>query len=307
MLVSFLAALGRPDWWSIALAGFLVRGGILLALLPILTIPSPAELATALSPTVSELAFGGLRPSVLLGIVAVAVVALAILTVAVVAGAWLDRELLRAAAIDDDLELRWSPIDTSLREALSVRLAAHLPTLAALAYATFRLIGATYDELLAPGNVSTSIVLRVASRAPDAIVVVVVAWLLGEAVGGLAVRRLATGSVFLSALRQGARQLVTARGVATLGLLSVGLVAVVAPFLLAVARAWDQLRDVLTAAPDPLLVAAALLVLVASWILGLAVIGAALAWRATAWTCEVGARAEPPPAVAPVAQGAAEI
>ena len=33
-------------------------------------------------------------------------------------------------------------------------------------------------------------------------------------------------------------------------------------------------------------------------------------WRernAYAWTCEVGARAEPPPAVAPVAQGAAEI
>jgi hypothetical protein len=307
MLVSFLAALGRPDWWSIALAGFLARGGILLVLLPIITVPSPAELATALSPTVSELAFGGLTPLVLGGIVAVSVAALAILAASGLAGAWLDRELLRAAALDDELELGWVPAQTSLREALSVRLAAHLPTLAALAYATFRLIGATYDELLAPGDAATPIILRIVSRAPDAIALVLAAWLVGEAVGGLADRHLAAGSGFLEALRNATRQLLSRRGLGTSALTTVALVAVIAPFLLAVTRAWQQLRDVLLGATDPLLVVAALLVLVASWILGLAVIGAALAWRATAWTAELRPGAGRPPSVAPMHREAAEI
>jgi hypothetical protein len=40
-------------------------------------------------------------------------------------------------------------------------------------------------------------------------------------------------------------------------------------------------------------VASALLVLVASWILGLAILGAALAWRSAAWTAEIAPVAGP--------------
>jgi hypothetical protein len=294
MLASFLAALGRPDWWSMALAGFLVRGGILLLLLPLVTVPTPAQLATAFSPTVSQLAFGGATPVVLLGIASASIVALAILAIAGLAGSWLDREQLRAAALDDELDLGWAPLPTPLREALSVRLAAHLPTLAALSYTTFRLVGATYDELTSPGDIGVPIVLRVVERAPETVVLLVAAWLVGEAVGGLAARRLAAGYGFGGSLRAGVRQLLTRRGLATFTLMSLEIVAVVAPFLLAIGRAWEQLRDVLLlpSAP-PLLLGAALLVLVASWILGLAVIGAALAWRATAWTAEMDPRAWP--------------
>ncbi|HEX3264151.1 MAG TPA: hypothetical protein VHR16_00665, partial [Candidatus Limnocylindrales bacterium] len=133
------------------------------------------------------------------------------------------------------------------------------------------------------------------------------AWLVGEAVGGLADRHLAAGSGFLEALRNATRQLLSRRGLGTFALTTVALVAVIAPFLLAVTRAWQQLRDVLLGATDPLLVVAALLVLVASWILGLAVIGAALAWRATAWTAELRPGAGRPPSVAPMHREAAEI
>jgi len=38
--------------------------------------------------------------------------------------------------------------------------------------------------------------------------------------------------------------------------------------------------------------AAALLLLVTTWVLALAVLGAALAWRATAWTIEAAPRRE---------------
>jgi hypothetical protein len=307
MLASFLAALGRPDWWSMALAGFLVRGGIVLVLLPIVTVPTPAQLATAFSPAVSQLAFGGLTPVVLLGIVAGSIVVLAVVAAGGLAGAWLDREQLSSAAIDDELGVDWTPLPTSLREALSVRLAAHLPTLAALAYATFRLVGATYDELTSPGDIAVPIVLRVVGRAPETVLFLVAGWLVGEAVGGLAVRHLAAGATFGASLRRGARQLLTRRALATFGLMSVELVAVVAPFLLAVSRAWQQLRDILLVpSVDPLLVGAALLVLVASWILGLAVIGAALAWRATAWTAELRPAGKPRPDAAFLHPGPSE-
>jgi hypothetical protein len=272
-----------------ALAAFLVRGGIFVVLLPIITIPTPAALATLFAPSINELAFGGLTPAVLVAIAGAVVVAVMVIAAAGLSGAWLDREQLREAAVEDELDLGWTPVETSLREALSLRLSAHLPTLAALTYATFRVIGATYDELLAPGDAAVPIVVRVIERVPEAVALLVLTWLAGEAVGGLAARRAAVGAPFGAALRQGAWELLRARSLATLVLTTGGLVLVMVPFLIAVARAWNQLRDVLLAPLDPVLVLAALLVLVASWILGLAVVGAALAWRVAAWTAELDA------------------
>ena len=287
LLDALAATLARPAWWSLALAGFLVRGGILLVLLPIVTLPTPAALATALSPAVSSLAFGGLTPALILVIVMAAVLALAVVAAVCLAGAWLDRELLREAAGDDDLALDWTPGHASLRDAVALRLAAHLPTLAAAGYATVRLIGAGYDELLSPGDVAVPLALRIAGRAPDAIAVVLAAWLAGEALGGLAARRAAAGAAFGEALRRSARQLLSRRGLATLVVTTAVLTLALAPFLLAVERAWEHVRDVLLGGADVGFVASALLVLVASWILGLAILGAALAWRSAAWTAQI--------------------
>ena len=172
MIAALAATLSRPAWWSMALAAFLVRGGIFVVALPLLDLPTPAALESALAPTINALAFGGLTPGVLLGILVIATAAMTLLAVAGLSGAWLDRAQLIEAATDEDLDLAWTPARTSIGDALALRLAAHLPTLAALAYATFRLIGAAYDELLAPGDAAVPLALRVVLRAPEAVLLV---------------------------------------------------------------------------------------------------------------------------------------
>ena len=39
---ALVASLSHPAWWAMALAAFLVRGGILLILLPIVSLPTTA-------------------------------------------------------------------------------------------------------------------------------------------------------------------------------------------------------------------------------------------------------------------------
>ena len=301
MIAALAATLSRPAWWSMALAAFLVRGGIVLVALPLLDLPTPAALESALAPTVNTLAFGGLTPGVLLGILVLATAAMALLGVAGLSGAWLDRAQLHEAATDEDLDLVWTPARTSIRDALALRLASHLPTLAALAYATFRLIAAAYEELLSPGDAAIPLALRVVLRVPEAVLLALGTWLAGETIGALAARRAAAGATFREALAQSARQLATGRGVATFVATTFAVVVVLAPFLLVAARSWEHVRDLLFAGAHPLVVGAGVLVLVATWVLGLAVTGASLAWRNAAWTAEVAParRASPTsPAVA---------
>ncbi len=287
MQVAVLATLGRPEWWAMALAGFLIRGGFLVVLLPVVALPSAAAAATSLAPIVESLVIGGQSVAgVVIGMLVVVVV-LAGLAVAGLAGAWLDLALVREAAEDEDVELGWAPVRTSPRQALAIRLAAHLPTILALGYAFVRLVTVTYDELLAPGDAATPVAGRVLARVPDAILVVVIAWLVGETVGTLAARRAARGMPLLSALGASVRQLASRRGLATLGLTSIVLVGLAIPFLVAVGRAWEHLRAYLLGGVGAVALGAALVLLVATWILGLAVLGAGLAWRASAWTVEV--------------------
>src|SRR6476660_768593 len=64
-LAALLAALGRPSWWILALAGFLVRGGILLFVVAIVTLPSPLALSNVLGPIVTPLYLGRIEPTTL--------------------------------------------------------------------------------------------------------------------------------------------------------------------------------------------------------------------------------------------------
>ena len=288
MWSAVVATLGRPDWWAMALAGFLVRGGVLLLIIPIVSLPTPAAIANLVAPTIESLGLGGLTLERGAAAVLIAASAAAVVFVAGTAGAWFDAALLRETTADEDLDLGWSPTDGSPRAAFLIRLAAHAPTLLVLSYAVVRLIYATYDELLSPGEASVPIVARVIARAPEAVVLVALAWLAGETVGGLAVRRRAAGIPAREALRASARQLVSRRGLATLALTTLAVVVIAAPFAWLVGSAWEHLRSYLAADVTEVQLGAALLVLVASWILGIAILGAVLAWRATAWTVEVG-------------------
>jgi hypothetical protein len=290
MQSALAATLTTPEWWAMALAGFLLRGGFVLVLLPIIALPTPAGFITDVSPTVESVLMG--TPTLagaLLGAVALTALACA-LTWLGMAGAWFDAALVRDAATSDELDLAWEPAtDISTSHALGLRLAAHLPTAIAFAYGLARVVGVSYEQFTAPDQPGVPVVDRVIGRVPDAILLVVVAWLLGEAVGGLAARRAAAGQSNGAALLGSFRQVVSPRGLATFTATTALLLAAAVPFALAVERAWEHVRSYLLFGVDAIQLTAAIVVLVATWVLGLTITGAALAWRATAWTTEMTA------------------
>jgi hypothetical protein len=289
MWAALAAVLAHPSWWTIALAGFLVRGGIILVALPILTLPTTAGLTTALAPTLEAIYLG--RPTLEGAVIAIAVIfaVLGGLTLAGLTGAWLDLALVREAAGDDDVDLGWTPRSTSVVQALAIRLTAHIPTTIAIAYGLVRLVTVAYDELTAPTTADDPVAVRVLVRAPDAVLVVLLAWLVGEAIGALAARRAWSGASAPRALLAAVAQLLGRRGLATLGLTSAVVAGAWLVFVLAAERAWEHLRALLLEGAPPDQLVAAVVLLATTWGLGLAVLGAGLAWRATAWTSEVRA------------------
>ena len=292
MQASLLAALARPAWWALALAAFLVRGGIAVVALPIISLPTTAALQNALAPSVEDLLLGG--PSLSLVITGMLLVSGALLALyaLVYAGAWLDLALLRETTADADLELGWSPtMRQSTMLGLAVRIAAHLPTAVAIAYASVRIVDVLYGEFTAPGDTTSPLVLRVVGQALDAVLAVGATWILGETVGGLVARRVSAGEPAIGAFGRSIRQALSPRGLATLALTTIALAAMLGPFLFVTATAWANVRTALLDGRGELLSFSALLLLVSTWVLGIALLGALLAWRATAWTVQVAPHA----------------
>jgi hypothetical protein len=290
MQAALLAALARPAWWALALAAFLVRGGFLIVLLPIVSLPTTADATNAFAPTIEGLIYG--RPSldnVVVGTLLISGAFLALYGL-VFAGSWLDLGLLRETTSDPELELDWSPANRSVTLALAIRLVAHLPTVVALGYALIRVIGVLYVELTSPGDTATPLALRVLAQAPDAPLAVGITWLVGEAVGGLTARRVAAGEPVAPAFGRSIRQVASVRGLATLAATTVALVALLVPYLLTVATAWENVRVALFDDVGAVLTLTALVLMVSTWVLGLVVLGAVLCWRATAWTVQVAPR-----------------
>lgn len=290
MQAALLAALGKPAWWALALAAFLVRGGFLLALLPIVSLPTTAVLTNAFAPTVEDLIIGG--PSIETMAAGTLVIggALAAMYGLLFAGSSLDLALLRETTTDPELDLGWSITNRSATLALAIRVVAHLPTVVAIGYAGLRIIDVLYLELTSPGDIATPLILRILANAPDVPVAVGITWLLGEAVGGLAARRSCAGEPVAAALGRSIRQVVSPSGLATLATTTLALLALLVPYLLTVAASWQNVRAALLDGVGPVLTLAALFLMVSTWVLGLALLGALLAWRATAWTVQVGPR-----------------
>lgn len=290
MQAALLAALARPTWWALALAAFLLRGGFLIALLPIISLPTTADVTNALAPTIEDLIYGS--PSLEAVVAGTLVTSGAFLTLygLVFAGSWLDLALLRETTSDPELELGWSPANQSATLALAIRLVAHLPTVVAIGYAVIRVIGVLYVELTAPGDTTTPLALRVLAQAPDALFALGVTWLVGEAVGGLTTRRVAAGEPVAGAFGRSIRQVASPRGLATLAATTAALAALLVPYLLTVATAWGNVRVALSDDVGSLLTLTALVLMVSTWVLGLVLLAALLCWRATAWTVQVAPR-----------------
>lgn len=288
LAASLLATLARPGWWAMALAAFLVRGGILVALLPIIALPTVAGLANAFGPALVGFVFGGPSTTFLVAVGSIAIALLGAIVVGGLLGGGLDLALVRDAARDEDLESGGAPRSGGPGRAFAVRLIAHLPTAAAIAVGALRLVEASYAELIHPGDPSIPVAIRVVLRIPEVVAFLAAAWLIGEALGGLAVRHLAWGASVPAAIGRAVRSLVRPSGLATLVVTDSVLAVVVAGSVSAAGVAWAHLRTVLMDDGPASQVRLALVVFSLTWTAGLWLISLAVAWRATAWTFEVG-------------------
>jgi hypothetical protein len=294
-LAALLAALGRPSWWLLALAGFLVRGGVLLFALVIVSLPSPLILSNIVAPLVVPLAFGRLDAGTLaliggaVGIVAVWLVGGGLVAAATEVALVRDA---REAMIDEGLVTR--PAGPSGRWLISrvaaVRLLAHLPTAFALGIGSVRIASVAYVELTAPADISTPLIVRIAVGAVGPIGAIIVTWLVCETVGGLAARRIVLDDASLWRGLRGAVGDLLHRPVATLlaALVTTLVLAIdLAALLGAVAFVWTQVRErLLDSLTDPLTLTIALLAFGATWVGALALTGLIDAWRSAAMTFE---------------------
>jgi hypothetical protein len=292
MLGALVLTLARPSSWAVALAGFLARGGLLWFLVPIVPLPTTASLANEVSPRLRPVVLGEITPDfVLLASSILAAVGVAVVVGGLIGG-WADAQLVRAAAADEELgyELHMAPVSRGLAgRAAAVRTVAHLPLLAARVAATPVLIAAVYAELTNPGEVVTPLVVRTLARIPEAVALVVGAWLLGEAAGGLGVRRLVLrGGPWPAAALGGYRDLVRAlpSSLATFALTTVSIVAALVPAALAAGLGWSFARLALLGGRSEVEIVATVVLFVAIWVGGLVIGGAAVAWRSHAWTAE---------------------
>jgi hypothetical protein len=295
-LAALLAALGRPSWWILALAGFLVRGGILLFVIAIVTLPSPLALSNVLGPILTPLYLGRLERTtvILIGVGIVGVVAW------IVAGGWfaaatevvLVREAARAAT-EEGLADR--PDRDAGRLLIGRSAAAHLialiPMALTLGFGSVQIFGVAYRELVNPSDAGP-IVLREIGGASGPVAAILVTWILGEVVGGMAVRRIVLGgepvvgavvSSGVDLVRRPAGGLLAP--LATTAVLVVDLGAVLAVVMIV----WTEVRTrLLHPLDEPFATALVVVTFGAAWCLALLVTGLIDAWRSAAMTFELG-------------------
>jgi hypothetical protein len=291
MLAALVAVLDQPRWWAIALAGFLVRGGWLVLLVALVELPSPAGLANLLGPTVVAVVLG--EPSVELALLALAAVGLvlAALVGTTLLGTWLELGLVAEAAASEEVGLARAVARPDLWRAAGSRLVAHLPSAVVLAWATVRVGEATYAELIGPGDAAVPVILRVLSRVPEAVLAAVAVWLVGEAVGGAAVRRLAAGDGQPAALARGLLAVLGRRsGLATLAISSLAVFVCLGLVLVASRLAWLAVRTALVGGGAGLEATILIGLLSVVWLAGLWTMALVVAWRGVAWTAEVHRR-----------------
>lgn len=267
-----------------ALAAFLLRGGILALLVLIVPIPTTAGLANSFGPALVGFVFGGPSASFVVFVGALAAAFLAWLVLGGLVGVWLDLALIREATSEVEFA-HGGPW-----RALLVRLLAHLPTAIVIAWGAARLVDQAYQELIRPGDPALPVVLRVVLRVPEVVGLLLAAWSFGEALGGLAVRHLAAGAGVPRSIGRALLALVRPTGLVVFALTNGVVVASLALGGLATMTAYGNARAILQDGVGGMLLPFALLLLSTAWLGSLVVTGLAVAWRSTAWTFEVARR-----------------
>lgn len=295
-VAALLAVLERPATWLLGLVGFLVRGGWLIVLAPIVVLPTAVGIANVVAPLVEDIAFGRRTDEVTTAGLMTLIVALIWLIGGGLIAAAAEVEGVRQTLVGLGDDSPHEPPRYPIWRVFAVRCLTLIPLLVALGWSAVRLTSVGYRELTVPSDVATPIVYRILAGAPDAVIALVLTWLFAEIVGGLAARRVILGTAHArDAIRQSVRDF---RGRAWrlvgLALLSAAVLVAVAGITgLATGTTWDGLRAVL-ADGDVSAGAIALLVLfVALFIAGLVILGLATAWRSAVWTVVVARDVRP--------------
>jgi len=301
------------DTITVALAGFLLRGGIVLLVIPSVFLPSVVGAASVAG--LNAFGIDGRPTFWLLEVIAAITVAIGFwLVAAFVIGSLTDAWLIEAVVDRDGHAAdrpRPLPSLALVLDLASVRALCALPLVGAILWAAQQVYTAGYDELTAPTDLATPILVRIYEDAATGLIAIAAAWLVTEVVGAIAVRRV----VLLDrgvwrALGEAIWQLVghPVTSLATVAVsLAVGTAAAAFAFA-TTATAFDWVRiaardetpitvrlgyGALTAAPDlrPMLFIAAAVTLGIAWAAALAVSGAASAWRSAAFTEETASAA----------------
>jgi len=293
-------AISDRDTVTVALAGYLVRGGILVLLIPSVVLPSLLGLAAFTG--VDAFGIDGRASLWLLSLVAAVAVAASVwLLLAVVVGSLVDVWLIEAtldAAGHGTRRPRPLPGLGLILDLAGLRIMCSLPLIGSILAAAAQVYTAGYNELTNPTNLTTPFVARVFGDAAPAFVLIGAAWLVSEVVGAIAVRRVVlTGdgvwlSIWTTLVQIARRPVTTAATVIvsyTAAALSaaIAIVATAAAFdLVGVAARNDAAADFPTVALHFVLLLLASVGVGVAWVVGLAVCGVASAWRSAAFTEE---------------------
>lgn len=304
-------AAGDPISWALALLGFLARGGWLILVLPVLSIPSPVLLSMLFRGEVGAIGRGELR------VIAIGVgVVLSLIAVGgVILSAFSDVALAERFVHDPETEeLRRGHAPRSLsrqeRRSLawwvaSVQAIALLPIIVAAAFVVDNAVRSASSELINPSTTQLPLVGRVAPTIAGPVALLLLVVIVAEALSSLASRRLMANAwevlpegrldqresrVALGALGRLVRSPLRVAGTALVGWLLLGVTLV--GVLLGSVLAWGAARDVLVSGwtggdPVALAVAAFLVVtFVAVWLAGLGLVAFVCAVRSGLWTAD---------------------
>jgi len=285
---ALLAVLARPSTWPLALLGFLVRGGWLLMVAPIVVVPTPVGLANVIAPLLEDIAFGRRTAELF----ALSLVAFAIVVVWLIGGGLVAAvvEADGTRRIADEEGIPWWRGPSAWR-IVATRLIADLPLAIGASWATVRIVSVAYRELTVPSDVTAPAAWRIVSGTPDAFAIVFLTWFFGEIVGAIGARRIVLrGDGVAGALRAGLRRLLREPArLIVLGLAgTASLVVVLAVTGLAVSATWNALGDALSIGNASPASALLLLLFVALFSGGLVLLGLVCAWRAAIWTIDMG-------------------
>jgi hypothetical protein len=294
LVTALHVTLARPSTWPLALGAFLLRGGIVLVLVPIIVVPTPVGIGNLLAPALNAISLGAVPIGFLLvcagfgvgvmvwlgfaGWLAGLLEAAGVRIVASEAGGGAGRE----GSGPDEL-----PSARDGARILACRLVCLVPLAMALAIGAVRLVFVTYQELVLPSDTGTQIAIRVLRDAPEVPIAIVVIWMSAEIVAAVAARHVVLAGDGVSAALRSALVSVARRplhAIARFWLPAIVLAAIVAAAWLATAAAWSVVKDMIGGALNPLAALVATIAFVVLWLAGLTLVAIVSAWRAAVWT-----------------------